>query len=184
MTNTITAYRSYFETLATNHSKIQFFQYGGSERVLNQLRSTADFPLMWLGIPDVRIERDEEEGTLFDGSLVILGHARPDDWEHEKEQENLTYIIAKQIVTRMRYDDEERIIELDSAPMLEPVAPWSADNAIGWSISFRVRVPSDCIQEDIDDRVWRDLNMPDVIGDMNDDIIVDDFETVVGDDNI
>lgn len=155
MQNSVTAYIEYFKGIADSHSKIRDFDYGDSERILNRERTKIKYPFAWLEVPDFSPSQYEEEGTVVNGSLVVLHNVKKGDRKQTLKREEETYQIMKQYVSKLYHDNEQGEIELLTSKIpIEPIASWSSDNDLGWRINFSILVESGCYEEDVNNGVW------------------------------
>jgi len=158
MENSVTAYIAYCKKFADNHIQIKDFDYGGSDRILNRERSRIKYPLLWAEIPDFSQKKEEEDGGIFSGALVILHNYKPGNNTQRLEREESTYQIMLQIVTRIFEEAADgEIILINKEIKIEPIDPWSGDNDLGWRIDFSLQTESGCFQDDINEGIWKDL---------------------------
>jgi hypothetical protein len=144
-------YVDYFRTLAAAHSKLKQFVVGGSERILNRNRTTIEYPILWLEVPEVSMSRggsETEYSAIFSGAFLVLENAQPDNWEREDADLNNTLNICMQILARMESDADadEWSISLDNIN-IEHKGRWGDDNDWGWRVNFEISMPVGCLDE-------------------------------------
>jgi hypothetical protein len=143
------SYIDYFRSLATSHTEINDFVYGGSERILNRERIDLDYPVLWLELPDIVPFSGESDLRLrFVTGLMVL-QATPQDFEQEDDAMNKTYQIALGILQKLMTDAEAGLFDFDvRSAVLQPRPPFSGDNDHGWHIEFDLSISaSDCLTE-------------------------------------
>lgn len=144
-------YIAYFRDLAAAHSKLKQFVVGGSERILNRNRTTIEYPIFWLEVPEVSMSRggsETEYSTIFSGAFLVLENAQPDNWEREDADLNNTLNICLQILDRIERDADgaQWSINLE-AVVLEHKGRWGDDNDWGWRVNFDLSLPIGCLDE-------------------------------------
>lgn len=150
MITDLTTYISYFSGLATSHITLVDMVYGGSSRILNRELSTADYPLLWLEVPDATIEMTNDDWFLnFRGAFLCLAQAAEDDWATEDTNMNSMLLVVKDILTKLYEDAEDGLFEFDiQQAVILPKPKLSADNDHGWRVEVDIRVPiSNCVNE-------------------------------------
>jgi hypothetical protein len=151
---TYSEYVDYFRALSAAHSQIKQFVVGGSERILNRNRTTIQYPILWLEIPEVSMVRGGSEGTysaVFSGAFLVLENAQADDWDREDADLNRTLTICWQLLIRIQADadDNDWNITLDNVA-IEHKGRWGDDNDWGWRVNFELSIPiDDCIDENV-----------------------------------
>lgn len=180
MTNSIESYIDFSKNFADNHSEICDFVYGKSRKILSKQRSEIEYPVLWLDIPDVDVDLNDEDCTIFRGSFIALTNVSNDDDCHEQEQEELTFKIMLQLVTRIINMHKTGQIQLLNKNLtLEPCSSWSTDDDTGWRVDFAIKGEPLCFDDDVTQGVWNDLNVAAAVTDSFGVAVSDSFGVVV-----
>lgn len=136
MISNIPQYKSYFESLAVSLGCS--FVYANRGRVLAKQLSQIEYPLLWLPVPEVRLNLADGKQYIFQGAAVFLTHADADDYEGQDAALNNMLSLATQAVQQMEADSADNFIFDPLAVEMNHVAHWSADNNWGWKIEFEL----------------------------------------------
>ena len=99
MITTLADYKAYFQALATTLGCS--FVYANRGRVLAKQLSQITYPVLWLPVPDMRLNLADGKQYIFQGAAVFLTHAAADDYDSENgggngEQRRLEDLLEKQ----------------------------------------------------------------------------------------
>lgn len=147
---TLVEYIAYFKSLTEHHSVIQDFCVGGSERILNRMRSAIKYPIFWLEYPDVSLFSDGGTKARFSGSFLILFQCKPDNWDQEDADLNQAYQICLEFLNRMVEDEEAgELFEFDISGIdIQHKAKYGDDNDHGWRVSFELSSITPCLPDE------------------------------------
>ena len=134
MITNLASYRTYFANLGRQMGCQMVWANSG--RVLNQEISQVQYPIIWVPVPQARLDRTDGDRWIFTGAMVVLTHCAADDWSAQDKALEDMLDIARAAVAQMTDDAAEQFdFDPDSVEM-DHVAHWSADNDCGWKIEF------------------------------------------------
>lgn len=140
--------KAYFAALATEFGCS--FEYGNSERILNRQSSQLTYPLIWLEIPDVLLQRDGVLTRRMQSAFLCLSNAPADDYAGQDTALDEMHALTEQILQRMQADSEAQptpfLFDMAGARS-EYKGKWSADDDWGWRTEFDL-VGGACEAED------------------------------------
>lgn len=151
MINSYAGFTAYFRTLIAGIPDIKQFVVGGAERILNRNRSTINYPIFWLEIPDVSITRGGSTGdysATFSSAFIILRNAQTDDWSREDQDLDLCLQLVYRVLVAMKNsadEDNEFTFDLNNVSV-EHKGKWGDDNDWGWRVGFSLTMPiNECL---------------------------------------
>lgn len=154
----ITDYNSfidYFRTLALSHSKVKSFYDGSIDRLSEAVRSKIEYYAFYLAYPEIQQSEDfSSQFETYRSAITLFGQFERDDHEAERFILNDTLEVIRQLVSKIRHDVFEDIIDLKIKSAYEVVAPTFSDNCTGWRFEFEVIVPL-CNEYEETDNIWQ-----------------------------
>jgi len=136
----IDTYQSYFRSLATSHVDINGFVFGPLRRIMDQQRSVAEYPLMFLELPDVELTIDGDTYQRgYKGALLILQNAEHEDIAAQDAAYLLTETIIVQVLAKLLQDHQSRLIFLNIETLnIEAVSSLHTNIEHGWRLEFEL----------------------------------------------
>lgn len=146
---TLTEYKNYFKSLSEHHSVIKDFCIGGSERILNRMRSEIRYPICWLEYPDIGMVQNGGTKARFSGAFSILFQCAPSDWDQEDADLDQALQICLEFIERMVEDEENgELFEFDPLGIdLQMKEKYADDNDHGWRVSFDLVSMTPCLPD-------------------------------------
>ena len=146
------AFIQYFRSMVETSNYFKFFESGGtekivSERLVSDLRSRVDYPLLFLEWPFLNLNDFGSENTQlkFRAGFVVLEDPAKDDWEAQDAAMQSTLNAAHQVLHKMRIDStglDKRFFYFDlNRISIDPIDNLLIDNAYGWRVEFEVINP-------------------------------------------
>lgn len=132
---------------------------GDSWRIISSMRSTIEYPAMWLERPTVETTLDADDDTtmaILKVGLSIVGGVETDDWAGQEAMLETCNSIVRQIISRLKRDADLNYFDIDFPITAEPLATVMADDCYGWRIEFTIyaREWTECFHEE----EWIGLN--------------------------
>jgi len=136
------AFRQYFQDIATAHSNIHTFQYGGLERQLN--RNPAQditYPLLFLEKPDYSfVGENSAMAAAPRAAFVVLKNANWGSPTDQDTAEDLTFQIVIDIISKLKKDYKDQNIQWFTSQNLRisAIDTLTLDGDIGWRCEFLI----------------------------------------------
>lgn len=134
-------FKSYFQTLASEHQGIKTFVHGDVRRFQAKSRSEMEYPCLWLETPSQKFI-DNQGNTMVEstGAFIILHNAPAGDSEAQDQIWAETNTIAFDIISRIRKDSKDRsqFIKADFFG-IDPIDTLFVANDYGWRVEFSVK---------------------------------------------
>jgi len=141
----LTEFKTYFETIATNHVAIESFLYGGLKRILSRNDfPNLQFPMLFLEKPSFGFEGNVNNiQSKPRAAFVILKNADIQDPAEQDTIEEEMFTIALDIIAKMNQDYKDKIIGFYSPnnSNLEAIDTITLDGDIGWRYEFTISDP-------------------------------------------
>jgi len=139
MINTPGELRAYMELLSTEHKLIKDFFYGDYEDILEAERSTIEYPCLWLEDMEINPQGEDSLVIIYDFSFVILANSRVDDKDRKMYNQESTFRIANDILSRINKDAEDDKLDFEIAQaVLDPINTIGNDDDQGWRVSVKI----------------------------------------------
>jgi hypothetical protein len=136
MISNLQSYKSYFESLATHLGCT--FVYANKGRVLDKQLSQIIYPLLWVPVPEVRLNLEHGRQYIFQGAMVFLKNAPSDDYTAQDTALATMLTLATNGIAKLQIDAEDNFEFDPESVAMEHVAFWSADNDWGWKVEFEI----------------------------------------------
>lgn len=129
--------KAYFATIADDLGCS--FEYGNSERILNRQLSELQYPVLWLEIPDISLQRNGTLQRQFQSAFLCLSDAPADDYTGQDAALDAMHALTEQVLQRLQADSETQptpfLFDMATARS-EYKGKWSADDDWGWRTEF------------------------------------------------
>jgi hypothetical protein len=141
-------YEDYFQEIATGttgHKQIKSFFLGSVNEIEQSILADLSYPCFWLEDCDVNfsnIGRDNDN-IGFASAFLILFQCDPNDFIQKKAFKQQALIIARDVVSRMRRDFEDRTLNIDGNFTGNFIDSILVDAACGLRVEFNIRDPFD-----------------------------------------
>lgn len=124
----------YFRDLVAEYPEAGTLVYGSSERVVRRQSYNMDYPLVWLAMPDVIIQEDNNE--RYSSTLFFLTDATNEEGE-EDDAIIAMYALARKFHLRLKADANNGMFDYGSTDVvLQVKARTDADNSHGYVMDF------------------------------------------------
>jgi hypothetical protein len=121
---------------------IKDFVFGDSNRILNALNSSIDYPVLWLHTPDIKPFESGGRKNRFTSDFLILKNAAADDYEQQETNFSDCLEIVWKVLRRMERDAESGVFDFDiDSADIQPKSALSSDNMNGWFVTFSLSTP-------------------------------------------
>lgn len=130
--------KDYFQGIATALGCD--FAYGNSEKILNRQSSNLRYPVLWLEIPEIRLQRDGGLKREFASAFLILSDAPVDDFDAQDTRLDETFLLTEQVLQMLQSGSEDEYpapydFDMENSKS-EHKPKWSADDDWGWRTEF------------------------------------------------
>jgi hypothetical protein len=137
MIQTLNQYKDYFKTLAQDEGLD--FVFGGIDRVLNRQNMDIKYPVLWLGIPEIRRVDNGSLSKLFDGWICVLQDSPIDDIDEQDTILNDLEAKVERIVTKMTAAHLAKTFLFDAEDVVSfAKTKNTADDLWGWFMEFKL----------------------------------------------
>jgi len=147
-------YIDFFNTIAAQIIPLKGnFVYGDANRVLSEQRSRLNYPCLWVETPSWSIvETQSGKQRVWQGFVVILHQAKPDDWA--EEQANMTNVMRIADYLHRILSESDAFFAIDGISA-QPISTFGIDSDLGLRIGFRMYTPiCACIECPNDTEIW------------------------------
>lgn len=133
------AFVGYFRKLSEEHTELQSFVHGASERIISESRSDLKYPCLWLETPSMRLSDNQAQVNGYRETAFIVFHDAPTgDYDKQDELWAKTEQIALDVLARMLEDSHKLPFRIDlSTVQMDPIHTLFVDNEYGWRVEFR-----------------------------------------------
>ena len=144
MLNTLTDVIEYFRSFAQEHVELESFIHGTTRRVISLSRSDTKYPALWLETPILVLT--DKDGTAPSGqrraALVVVDSIESGNDEAKDIAMARTEGLLLEVLSRLRHDRRELKFTFSlQGSVLEPVAPISAANEVGYRVEIAFDKP-------------------------------------------
>jgi len=139
-------YINFFRDLAEHHNTINYFVFGNARQIIDEQKSSFQYPCLILDIPEISSSGDNQDSLLFNisGSIQILKQYAKGDFAAKEQVLVDTEKLIRDVISYIRkfasfqiQVDSPRLIFTNIRMQIQEA--YTANNLAGWIITFNYK---------------------------------------------